>query len=143
MNAVKIEAKGVIDKSFYNALRLIEVYCFAKKKQSKLDFLKDSQFALMELSSQLAGAVDVEKPIFTEIKQAFDYGRYLDSSYCIAKAHVFDQAVESKNQALHLRNGYLQDNMVHGYFPSNSDTRVYIKNHNFDQMLLQELSLVS
>lgn len=138
MNAIKLKAKGMNDESSYKAECLIEVYCFAKKKQSKLSFLKDSNFALVELSGQLADSVDIEKPIFTDRQQAFNYGRYLDSSYCIVKAYAFDQAIESKGQALHLRKNYLQNTMVHGCFPSSLDARLYIKNHKFDGALLDK-----
>ena len=117
---------------------LIAVYCFAKKKNPRFSLLWDKKASLLELSYRLVERVDSDKPIFFDRDQAFIYGRYIDNSYCIVKAYVWDQAIESKNQNLHLRKQYLQDPMIHGCYPSNYDARIYIKNKSFNEFLLQQ-----
>lgn len=117
--------------------RLIEIYLFGRKKKFRKDRWKESNEwdLFVPISQQLE--IDIEKPIFIDNQQARTYGRFLTNNFCLIKAHVFDLAIESKDNELRLRPEYFHPTMIHGVYPSNTDLRVYIKNSEFDPRLLE------
>ncbi len=132
----------VVDEKIYNNQRLIEVFLFGTRKKMRKDLWRDTFLTEICLPTAQRVQIDFEKPIFTDKQQAYNYGRFLSNSYCMIKAYVFDLAIESKDIQLYLRNHYLQNDMVHGFYPSITDLRVYLKNPEFDVELLKTETIV-
>lgn len=117
--------------------RLIEVYLFGKKKKGLKQQRKDLQGLDLKIPISRQFEIDEEIPIFIDKHQACNYGRFLTANFCLIKAFVFDLAIESKGNQLHLRKSYFHWTMIHGLYASTTDLKVYFKNSEFDARLLK------
>lgn len=72
---------------------------------------------------------DFSYPVFLDKNRAQKYGRFLATRFCILKAYVKEDAIESGSEQFSLRAGSLQRELIHGFYDALSNDAFIINPH--------------
>ena len=116
------------------AVYLFHPYAAKRKVNPNID-----QFFAKELEGVIANSQG--HPVFFNIDNAVQYGKFISNHYIILKAYVPETAIVGKSQALFLKNNALSKKHVHGCYPGWGKGQVYYRNPSYYKLLDSPVSL--